>query len=309
MYIHFSSLFLYDIIFGRFLQNRIEYFLFLAFGAFFRMLGLKRSRRLSGILGGLFYYFIPIRKKTVIENLTKAFPEKNEKEIRRIAFNTYKSFLTTFIEILLMPYMSREEIENAVYAPEKIKKIILDSFHKDRGVILLSAHFGNWEYVAASVSAQVNEPFYVIVKSQRNPYVNDWMNRARTSWINKIVPLGISIREVFRQLKEKHIVAMVADQRGPSDGIRVTLLGRKASVYPGPAMLAVKTNAPVLFGVAIRQKDYSYKLELGEISTENLPEKDEEKIFEISQRHTDLLEKYIREYPEQWLWMHKRWKY
>lgn len=291
------------------MQNKLEYFLFLAFSFFFRTIGLKYARKFSAPLAVLFYYLIPIRKQTVIENLTKAFPEKNGNDIQRIAFNTYKSFSIALIEILLMPYMSRPEIENVVDASGDVKKMILDNFAKGKGVILLSAHFGNWEYVAASVSAQINEPFCVIVKSQRNPYVNDWMNKARTTWINKIVPLGISVREIYKQLKEKRIVAMVADQRGPSDGIRVNFFGRKASVYPGPAMLAVKTGAPVLFGVAVRQEDYSYKLHLEEVKTYDLPENDEEKIIEISQRHTDILEKYIRKNPEQWLWMHKRWKY
>ncbi len=291
------------------MQNKLEYYLFLLFSLFFRLLGLKTARRLSGLLAGLFYYFIPIRKETVFENLTKAFPEKDNGEIKQIAFNNYKSFSTALIEILLMPYLSRFEIENILDTPEEGKQLILNSYKKEKGVILLSAHFGNWEYIAASVSAQINEPFYVIVKSQRNPYVNNWMNRARTTWINKIVPLGVSVREIFKQLKEKHIVAMVADQRGPSDGIRVNFLGRRSSVYPGPAMLALKTGAPVLFGIAVRQKDYSYKVYLEEISMDNLPESDEDKIIEISQRHTDILEKYIRQYPEQWLWMHKRWKY
>jgi Kdo2-lipid IVA lauroyltransferase/acyltransferase len=291
------------------LQNKLEYYIFLGFSRFFKILGLTNARKFGGVLGALFYYIIPIRKTTVIDNLHKAFPEKSAKEIKKIAFNTYKSFSITLIEILLMPYMSRKEIESVVQVSEQIKSLVTNSYRENRGVILLSAHFGNWEYIAASVSAQIDLPFYVIVKSQRNPFVNDWMNRARVSWINKIVPLGISVREIFKQLKEKHIVAMVADQRGPSDGIRVNLFGMKASVYPGPAMLALKTKAPLLFGVAVRQKDYSYKVFLEEICMDNLPDNDEEKIIEISQRHTDLLERFARAYPEQWLWMHKRWKY
>jgi KDO2-lipid IV(A) lauroyltransferase len=129
----------------------------------------------------------------------------------------------------------------------------------------------------------------------------------RVKWGNKIVPLGISIRQVYKELKEKRIVAMVADQRGPSDGIRINFMGRKASVFAGPALLALKTSAPIMFGVTIRQPDFSYKLVIEVISTSDLPE--EEKIAELSQRHASVLEKYIRQFPEQWFWMHKRWKY
>ncbi len=187
--------------------------------------------------------------------------------------------------------------------------MIETKFNEEKGVILLSAHFGNWEYVAASVALQLDLPFSVVVKPQRNPYVSDWMNNVRTRWNNDIVSLGLSIRKTYQTLKEKKIVAMVADQRGPQESIKVEFFGRKVSVHVGPAVLALKTGAPILCGISVRQKDYSYKIVMHEISKDNLPEDDEEKIIELSQRHTSYLESFIREYPEQWLWMHKRWKH
>jgi len=289
------------------MKNRLEYFLFLLFSLTFRLLGLNTSRKLSGFLTFIFYYLIPIRKKTVLDNLTNAFPEYDEKKIQNIAYNAYKSFLTAFIEILYLPKIRRPELEAAVYCPNK--DLIEAKFREEKGVILLSAHFGNWEYVAASVALQLNLPFSVVVKPQRNPYVSDWMNNVRTRWNNDIVSLGLSIRKIYQTLKEKKIVAMVADQRGPQESIKVEFFGRKVSVHVGPVVLALKTGAPILCGIPVRQKDFSYALVMHEISKDNLPEDDEEKIVELSQRHTSYLESFIREHPEQWLWMHKRWKH
>ncbi|MBT8385835.1 MAG: lysophospholipid acyltransferase family protein [Ignavibacteria bacterium] len=289
------------------MKNRIEYFLFFLFSLTFGLFGLNTSRKLSGLLSVIFYYFIPIRKKTVLDNLTNAFPEYDKKKIRRIAYNTYKSFLTAFIEILYLPKISRQELETAVNCPNK--NLIVEKFQEGKGVIMLSAHFGNWEYLAASVAAQLNLPLSVVVKPQRNPYVSDWMNNVRTRWNNEIVSLGLSIRKTYQTLKEKKVVAMVADQRGPQDSIKVEFFGRKVSVHVGPAVLALKTGAPILYGVSVRQKDFTYTTILQEISKDNLPEDDEEKIIELSQRHTSYLESFIKEYPEQWLWMHKRWKH
>ncbi|MEE9450592.1 MAG: lysophospholipid acyltransferase family protein [Ignavibacteriaceae bacterium] len=289
------------------MKNRIEYFVFLLFSIIFRILGLKTSRKLSGLLTFIFYYLVPIRKETVIENITNAFPEYDEKKIQSIAYNTYKSFLTAFIEILYLPKISRQELKAAVDCPNK--DLIETKFKEEKGVILLSAHFGNWEYVAASVALQLNIPFSVVVKPQRNPYVSDWMNNVRTRWNNDVVSLGLSIRKIYQTLKEKKIVAMVADQRGPQESIKVEFFGRKVSVHMGPAALALKTGSPILYGIPVRQKNYSYKIVMHEISKDNLPEDDEEKIIELSQRHTAYLESFIREHPEQWLWMHKRWKY
>ena len=289
------------------MKNIIEYILFLGLSFFSRLIGLNLSRRFSFCIAFLFYYFIPIRKKTVFENLTNAFPEYSKEKIKKIAFGSYKSFSIALMEILYMPYMSKSEIKEIVYCSNP--DLITKRFNERNGVILLSAHYGNWEYVAASVSVQVDIPFKVIVKSQRNPYVTKWLNNARTKWTNEIVPLGISIRQIYKELKEKNIVAMVADQRGPAEGIRVNFFGRKVSIYPGPAILSLKTNAPIIYGINVRQPDFQYKTYLYEIDKKNLPENEEEKIVELSQRHASYLEKLIRENPAQWLWMHKLWKY
>ncbi len=289
------------------MKDRIEYILFKGFSYLFKFCGLKLSRKFSFLLAFVFFYILPIRKKTTIENITKAFPEFDKKNIKKIAFGSYKSFSKALIEILYLPWMSTNDIINCIQL--KGLNLVKEKFEEKKGLILLSAHFGNWEYMALSVALQMGIPLSVVVKSQRNEYVTTWLNNVRKKWGNKIVPLGISIRQVYKELKEKNVVAMVADQRGPSDGVRVNFFGRKASVYSGPAILALKTNAPIFYGISVRQPDNSYKSEFHEIELNNLPDNDDEKIVEVNQRLTDYLEKYIRQYPEQWLWMHKRWKY
>ena len=289
------------------MKNIFEYILFLSCSKFFQLLGLNLSRRFSFLIAVLFYYIIPIRKKTVLENLHNAFPDYDEKKLKSIAFGSYKSFAIALAEILYMPAMSKEEIKKQVDCINV--ELIKEKYEENKGVILLSAHFGNWEFMATSLAAQLNIPISVVIKPQRNPYVTNWMNKARTKWNNEIVPLGISIRQTYQTLKDKKIVAMVADQRGPEESIKIFFFGRNITVLTGPAALSLKTGAPVLYGISVRQDDYSYKSVMTEISNENLPESNEEKIKELSQRHMTYLEGYIRKYPEQWLWMHKRWKH
>lgn len=289
------------------MKNRIEYILFVFFSWFFRLIGLNLSRKFAALLAIVFFYLIPIRKKVVINNLKIAFPENDIHTIKKLSFKVYLSFLITFVEILSIPYLKREEIINAVECSNP--ELIVEKYHEGKGVILLSSHFGNWEFIAISVAMQINLPFSVVVKPLRNNLVYQWMNRARTRFGNEIVPLGISIRKTYQTLKEKKIVALVADQRGPAEGIRVNFFGTMVSVYSGPAALALKTGAPIICGIPVRGKDYKYRTTLVEISQSDLPDNEEEKIREICQRYTSYLEKVIRENPEQWLWMHKRWKY
>jgi Kdo2-lipid IVA lauroyltransferase/acyltransferase len=288
-------------------KNILEYILFLFIGNIFGLLGLNLSRKLSIILAFIIFYIIPIRKQVVFDNLRKAFPELDEKKIKRIAFGCYRSVIISFFEILYMPKMSRDEMIKMLNVDNS--DLIIQNYKNNKGVILLSAHFGNWELIAASISARINIPFHVVVKHQRNSYVDRKINTIRKKWGNKIVSLGISIRNIYKELKNKNLVAMVADQRGPADGLRVKFFGIETAIYSGPAILAIKTRAPLIYGITIRQPDFSYKVVLEKISLENLPDNEEGKVKEISQRLASFLEKYVREYPEQWLWMHKIWKY
>jgi len=289
------------------MKNRIEYILFILFSWCFRLLGLNLSRKFATVLTLVFFYLIPIRKKVVFNNLKIAFPENDVHTNKKLAFRIYLSFAITLVEILYLPYIKEEQLINEVMCSNP--ELIIEKFREGKGLILLSSHFGNWEFGAISIAMQVHLPFSVIVKPLRNPLVYEWMNNFRTKFGNEVVPLGISIRKTYQTLKQKKVVAMVADQRGPREGVKVDFFGRKVSVYTGPAALALKTGAPLICGIAVRQKNYKYKMDLVEISQQNLPDGEEEKILEISQRYTSYLEKVIRENPEQWLWMHNRWKH
>lgn len=289
------------------MKNIFEYILFLFFSFLCQILGLPLSRKFSSLITFIFFYIIPIRKDVVLDNLKHAFPDLSEKEIKNIAYGSYKSFAITLVEILYLPRINKEQIKDVV----KINNLdLVDRKEKEKnGVILLTAHFGNWEYFAISTGLNLNINLSIIVKSQRNPYVNDWMNKARTRLINQVVPLGISIRNIYQVLLNKGLIGLVADQRGPEESIKLDFFGRKTSVYTGPAILSLKMNSPIIYGVAVRQPDYSYKVDFTEISKEDLPDDHEGKVKVLSERLLIHLEESIRKNPDQWLWMHKRWKH
>jgi len=289
------------------MKNRIEYIVFILFSFSFSLLGLNLSRKIAPLLAFVFFYFIPIRKKVVIENLQIAFPNSDPASNKKLAFRIYSSFAVTLVEIMCLPFLKKSELADALDCSNP--ELIIEKYNEGNGVILLSSHFGNWEFGAIATAIQTQLPFSVVVKPLRNPLVNEWMNKARTKFGNEIVPLGISIRRTYQTLKEKKIVAMVADQRGPKDGAKVDFFGKKVPAYTGPAVLSLKTGASLICGITIRSEDHKYKMVLVEISQDNLPASEEDKILELSQRYISYLEKVIREHPEQWLWMHKRWKY
>jgi KDO2-lipid IV(A) lauroyltransferase len=289
------------------MQNELEYILFIGFCYLTKLLGLTISRKLATGLAYVFYYFIPIRKKMAIENITKAFPDYSKKKVRQTALGTYKSFSITIMETLYIPHISKSKMIESVDFVNK--EILLKKIKEKKGVIVLSAHFGNWEYLAASLALQLDLPLALLIKVQRNPYVTKFMDKARTKWSNEVIPVGTAVKKMFKVLGDGRMVIMAADQRGNVDGIRIEFLGIMSSVYSGPAVIAMKTRSDIILAISVRQQDYSYKVELTELQFDDLPENYDEKIKEICRRYLNSLEGFIRQYPEQWLWLHNRWKY
>jgi len=236
-----------------------------------------------------------------------AFPEKSGKEIGQIAYKAYFSFALTLAEIMCIPFQTAEKIKSWVSCPKL--HLVKEKFEENKGVIFLTAHFGNWELGACSIGAQLGVPVYVVYKPQRNVFVGDWINMMREKFGNKTVPLGLSIRNIFKALVEKKIIGLVGDQRGEPDGPRVKFMGIDSSVYPGAAVMALKTKSPIAVAVTERQADYSYYVDINFIDIDECKGTTEEKVMQINQQYHNILEACIRRNPEQWLWMHKRWKY
>lgn len=287
------------------MKNRLEYFLLNFISFIISRFSLYFARKIAKVLSLIFFYFIPIRKKIVIKNLKIAFPYLTDDELNRLTKKIYLNICLVLIEILYLPYLNKEQIEKLV----KINSDLIDNeYAKNKGLIFVSAHFGNWELMAIASALKINKTYSIVIKPLRNPYVDDYINQWRTKFGNRIVPLGISIKNIFRELKEKHIVALLADQRASINSMEMEFFGKKTHVYEGPAVLSIKTGAPLIFAIAIRQPDYSYLIELVKIPVPDI-EDDNQKAYEITKNYIQLLEDYIRRYPDQWFWFHNRWKH
>jgi KDO2-lipid IV(A) lauroyltransferase len=126
---------------------------------------------------------------------------------------------------------------------------------------------------------------------------------------NRVIPLGMSIRDIYKVLKDGKLLGVVGDQRGPKGGMRVKLFGRDTSIYSGTAELVLKLKVPIFVLFAVRIEGSQFTAFTEQIEIDNLPEEYDEQVKEINQRYMNLLEKYVRLYPEQWFWMHNIWKY
>lgn len=289
------------------ISNFLEYFIFLFFVFLTRIFSYKSYKYIAGIVGFIFFYFIPIRKKVVINNLKKAFPELSQKEINEIAKKNYKHFVNLFLEYLSLSHLKKEKIVKYVNSFDH--ELLREKKPKDKACFFLTAHFGNWELGAVYTGIMLNEPLQVLAKKQRNTYVSDWMNKTRERFGNRVITLGASVRDMYKAVKSNFLIGVVGDQRGPREGPKVKLFNQSTSVYTGTAAIALKTNTPILVIFFLKNEQGAYDGFIEEIKFDNLQGTLEEKELMITQEYMRLLEKYIRLYPEQWFWMHNIWKY
>lgn len=274
---------------------------------FFHLIGINNSRKTTLFLAWFLFKVLKIRKEIVLKNLRTAFPELLESDIQKLALENYRNILMTLIELMFIEKFSRQDVLNFITDGEQYKYQNL--VNEGKPVFLLTAHFGNWEIAGLIAGMLTDRIMYGLYKEQRNNYITDYINRRRTQFGNKVIPLGTSVKEIFRVLKNNGTVGVVGDQRGPREGMRVKFFDQPTAIYSGTASIAIKLNVPILVSFAARTEDNKFKIFMEEIEYQNLSGTTDEIIKQINQKYFNLLEKIIKVYPAQWFWMHNIWKY
>lgn len=285
----------------------IEYHSFSFLNWLARLLSFRMAGRVGRFLGSIGYHLIGYRKSIALENLAHAFPHITEEERRSIALRAYKSYTTALVEGLWAGGQTKEQLlRTCRFGNLEVVQRHLSNRH---GLILLSGHFGNWEFLANAFVLRLGEPISVIAQHQRNRRIDATLEAIRARWGCKVIPMGISTREVFRTLQEGKVVAMLGDQSGPKEAVFINFFGRPAATHRGAAAFSLKSGAPIVMLFFVRQKDGVYEVHFEEVDRTGLDGYNEENVIELTRRHVAVLEKYIRIHPDHWLWMHKRWKH
>jgi KDO2-lipid IV(A) lauroyltransferase len=271
---------------------------------------------LGALLGKLTFSVLRIRRRVALENLAQSFPEKSATELQRIARRSYENFGMMMLEYLRLPKLSEGELRRLIdFRVPVDEEPLKQALAAGKGAICMTGHFGNWEYMGALLAA-LKYPMVYLYQEQNNPHVDALIHSIRTKMRMPSIPRGAALRGILKALRERKFVAILADQDAGSNGIFVNFLGRPASTGRGPAAFVLKSQAPIVFLVAVRQPrgrhvviaellsfDFSKngKRQNGELD-------EEQRLRCITEAWTNVLEKYIRQYPDHWFWMHRRWK-
>ena len=258
-------------------------------------------------LGNLCYYLDWEHRSVALQNLHLAFgQEKSAGEIRTIAKRTFQNLGMMAIEFFRIPGMDMKDFKKKVSFEGLDEALKL--LEKKKGGLLLIGHFGNWELMAL-VSKVIGNPALVIAKPIKQKGVDRWITEIRKVTGLELIPPEKATHKVMKALSQNRVVGILIDQRAKrSRGVWADFFGRKAPTTPGLAVLALSTGAPVVPVFMIRNGFRKHRLLIKEplelANTRDL-EKDVETNTQLFNR---TLESIIREYPDQWFWVHRRWE-
>ncbi len=283
----------------------LEYVFLSCVGYVARMLPRRLVLYIGARAGDFVFYCVPVRKKLTLEQLNRSFPEKSKLEISGIARGVYQNLGMNGLEHLCLPGLSQKELFDIVSFENE--EAMDKALSRNKGVVLVGGHFGNWEYMGAALASK-GYPIISIIANIENPYIDKMINEHRKKVGNKVLPKGMSVRGILSTLRKGEGVGILLDQDAGRSGILVDFFNKPCSTPKGPALLALKTGAAILFLSSIRQKDGSIKVVFEEIDIDYSKSASDENISEIMQKCTARLEYYTRKHPDHWFWMHRRWK-
>lgn len=284
-----------------------EYLIFLFFSKLIILMPLSWVRRIGAMVGEFVFKRLGFRRGVTLENLSYAFLNLNKKELEKIAVGAFRNVGITLFELLWIPRMNKELIKKTVHCENP--ELITNARSRGKGVIILTAHFGNWELCAQSIPATSGVSMLAVVRPLHNYLVDKEVIAIREMHGLRTVPMAKAVREFNKTLQEGGLIGLAGDQNAPKESVWIEWFGRKVPTHPGAAALALRNGSAILLGVTVRQPDWSYKIRFQEISHADLNGSTPQNVEELTRRHVKATEELIRAHPDHWMWMHRRWKH
>lgn len=256
--------------------------------------------------GFFFGQVLRLRRAEVMERLAWALPETTPAARRRIVQAMYQHFGMTAMEILRLAVKPTPEILSLVDCAGV--QPMRDGLARGKGLLVICAHLGNWELLAAATSAS-GLPLGITVKDLKPPAINDFIIAMRQRHGTVVFRRKGSMRPAVRHVRGGGILGFMMDQNAKrKEGIFTTFFGRTACTTPGLAQFAVLTGAPAMTVLLVREKNGRHRMVCGDGMLEPPPDLSEESMRIYTQKALDSIEQIIRRHPEQWIWMHRRWR-
>ena len=257
-------------------------------------------------IAALGYWPLGIRRRVVETQIAGAFPDWGHPRVLQVARAAYENLGRTSVEAALLPGLSRERVI-ALFDPQGDWDVLAAAHAAGRGVIVVTGHIGNWELAGSYIAAR-GIPIEGVTRRMTNSMFDRYLTATREKAGLAVIADSDAVRRIPRALRAGHVVAMVADQgtKGMASTF-VPFFGRLAKTPRGPGVFALRSGVPVVAGTAVRLPNGKYRalVEAVDVVTTGDRERD---VDAVVARYTEVLERWVRAYPEQYLWHHRRWR-
>ena len=258
----------------------------------------------------MFKFFDRKHSRRAVQHLLHTGVAKNEQEAFEIARRTYHNFSMLLVEIFKMDQIIDLDDISVTGNESTIEKACVIGSKDNINVIIVTAHYGNWELAGSAWAHNFGIPMVSIMRRFGNPLIGECILKSRTSDIHQCVYKEGGIKGLLKALRKGKTIAILADQHASTreGGILTTFFGQPCRTHPSPAILHLKTGVPIVPEITRRKPDgKGFEFVVGDLITYTPTGDKEADIKAVTQMYTTALEKLIGEQPDQWLWAHRRW--
>lgn len=272
-----------------------------------RRLSLRRAGDIGEWIGRLGYRPLGVRRDVVERQVRAAFPGLSEDDVKRIAVASYEHLGRTTIETAIVPEYSQREVLDLF---ERVDgwDVVERAHASGKGALLVGGHLGNWELGGSFIAARGIE-LGVVTRRMQNPLFDKYLSMTRQRLGMDVIHDADAVRRVPRVVRAGGMVAFLFDQGAAGlASTWVPFFGRLAKTPKGPAVLALRLDVPVIFACAIRLPSGRFLMTFEELHVPRTGERERD-VDAMVNAYTGALERWVRKYPGQYFWHHRRWKH
>lgn len=290
-------------------KSRLEFAVFRVVFASFAALPRPLALRCGAVLGELLAVVARRQRRIALSNLAFVFPDRGPREHRRILRACCRNLGRVGAEFCHLPQLTPESLSHYIEFADREAWENVFRVAEQRGAIIVTGHFGNWELLAF-VHGMLGRPITFVYKPMRNQIFDARLQEVRRLAGTTVLPKRSAARAALRILRRGEVLVIPSDQnQRRSEGVFVDVLGKLACTNPGAARLAMHTGAAVFPVFLVRQGESERHrlVVLPEIEMVNSGDRERD-IVTNTQRCSDAISGMLRQYPEQWIWFHRRWR-
>ncbi len=267
--------------------------------------------RLANVAGWLAFHLIARERRIALTNLDIAFGQtKSATEKRRIACSAFQNFARSFLGLFWSKRLNQTTLDKLIDVDSESLQLVASARARGKGIIFITLHYGEWELLGLS-TAMRDFPMTIVTEQLRNPHVTRIFERLRGSAGSRIILQRNAVTKLFKALKRGECIALLIDLNAlPSrGGIWLDFFGKPVFSYSAAAALALHTGAALVCAVSYPLPDGRFRIVYGPEIPATSTGDDEADLRVISQNCLRYCEEIIRQRPEYWLWIYRRWKF